>query len=1237
MKRFIISAVTLAMLLGTIALPAMAAEKKTETISYTYSAGNGDTYTREMEKLNRGLVAVKTDGGVFLSWRLFDSEDAILGSAEKGVSFKVYRDGTEIATVSNSTNYTDTTAGTSYAVAPVINGTVGERCAAVSVMNTNYFDIPLVTPVTETVEYKYTDSETSELVDGTLNYSFFPADCSTGDLDGDGEYEIIVKWTSAEKDVGSPGSPAYSGTVRFAAYKLNGTKMWSQDINLGKNVFSSAHTAQFLVYDFDGDGKSEMMVQTSRGSKDAEGNYVTKCADPVNYPNIASLTDEDNASADYRNAGWGLITTGDEYLTVFNGETGEAMDTIDLPTPRGDAIEWGDANGTAGNRVNRFMASVAYLDGVKPYAVYSRGYYMAKEAYAVNLDRQRTSIAGISFENGRLNPKYRFDTNSKYPGSYEGSQIYAGNGNHNCAVADVDGDGKDEYMTGALCMEVDDEDRFRPRWCTFLEHGDALHIGDYDPTHKGFEFFTVQEDGGPNHYTGTEIGYGMTVVDADTGEFLFRESASADTGRGVMASIGMGGYYQIWSSKNTNLYMSNGGKNYTSGSKNGLSQNFRVFWDGDVYDELLDGTSITSWNGNGMSTIFSASTYGCVQINGTKANPSLQADLFGDWREEVVYPLSNGSALRIFTTTTPTSYKMKTLMQDPVYRSGVAAEQTAYNQPPHVGMYLDNEVLLGNLTSLTVENKKSTYNTGEELDKNQVTVTAEYESGVIVPITSYTVSGYDPLSTGEQNIVVSYGGKSESFKVNVTTGFAVDQDGYITGYSGTNTTETLPVSVNGTKVKGISAGALASSGITKLYIYDDPIEFGAGSLPNGVTLVCFDDSETHQYAQTNSISYELMQPGKYYLDVNFEENAYSSYASGEAIVYQHQKQAWSTTVAPIIYGVGARSNSDGGDNTTGVYKYTDSGNNMINVRAGQFSTGNRNAYAILNGISDIAGAEEYTLSFDFNIAANTNNMTIAVLSSSDGKFANGATSNTYVGDANTIYALQAGRDGVEADTWYHYELKRVNGVYSQTITNLSTNATLTPALNTQADPASLAFPATGGSRNNYVSAYIDNISVSTPLTSNITLLVKDSEGTAVRNASVTMDDETKITDKNGAVTFVVKAGKYDVSITHSELDSYNTSVIAYAENQSREVRMTSALPSQIPAVTSVAGSNVTVYVPNPNDVMVFAAKYSGSALTNVTRLVPQTDYTNNFTNIGFEPDAVYIWSTEQEPLAVWNK
>ena len=250
-------------------MSAYADSANTQQVSYNYwynsSTGYTDenVHTRQMEKLDRGLIAIKTDGGVYLSWRLFDSEDNIFGSADKNVSFNVYRDGKKISEVATKTNYVDSTVGTNYSVAPVINGVEGEKCNPVTVYNNSYFDIPLSKPDDETIY----DPSGNELA----TYSFFPADCSTGDVDGDGEYEIIVKWTSSERDVGSPGDPAYSGTVHLAAYKLDGTKLWKNDIELGKNVYSSAHTVQFLVYDFDGDGKSEVMCQTSLGSKDGDG------------------------------------------------------------------------------------------------------------------------------------------------------------------------------------------------------------------------------------------------------------------------------------------------------------------------------------------------------------------------------------------------------------------------------------------------------------------------------------------------------------------------------------------------------------------------------------------------------------------------------------------------------------------------------------------------------------------------------------------------------------------------------------------------------------------------------------------------------------------------------------------------------------------------------------------------------------------------------------------------------
>lgn len=741
-------------------MSAYADSTNTQQVSYNYwynsSTGYTDenVHTRQMEKLDRGLIAIKTDGGVYLSWRLFDSEDNIFGSADKNVSFNVYRDGKKISEVATKTNYVDSTVGTNYSVAPVINDVEGEKCDAVTVYNNSYFDIPLSKPDDETIY----DPSGNELA----TYSFFPADCSTGDVDGDGEYEIIVKWTSHERDV---GTPAYSGTVHLAAYKLDGTKLWKNDIELGKNVYSSAHTLQFLVYDFDGDGKSEVICQTSLGSKDGQGKYVSNAAQTDEE--IKAITDKENSTADYRSSS-GVITKGEEFLTVFNGETGAAMDTISLPTTRGseNGVDYGD---DFGNRSNRFVSDIAYLDGEKPYAIYLRGYYFGRNG------KQRTSIAGISWDGTALSPTYRFDTQKGQEGYYDGAYQYVGNGNHNCTVADVDNDGKDEFITGALCMEVNDDNEFRPKWCTYLQHGDALHIGNYDPTHTGFEFFTVHEDSGTNSLSGNDItlDFGMSVIDAETGNIMFHEGASDDTGRGVMANVGAGGYYQIWSAKNS-ARQSNGGTDFTTATsltgRNTPSMNFRIFWDGDLYDNLLNGANITDWNGRNMSNIFSAGNYDCVSINGTKANPSLQADLFGDWREEVVYPTSDGTALRVFSTTDTTDYKIKTLMQDPVYRSGVAAEQTAYNQPPHVGFYMGKEVFeTRKITSITITTQptRTSYIPGESFDKTGMVVKANYSDGTSEEISAYTVSEIDKDKIGEQTLTVSYLGKTDTITIYV--------------------------------------------------------------------------------------------------------------------------------------------------------------------------------------------------------------------------------------------------------------------------------------------------------------------------------------------------------------------------------------------------------------------------------------------------------------------------------------
>lgn len=676
---------------------------------------------RAAEQLDRGLVAMMTDDGVYLTWRMHADEDAVYGTSKTNVTYDIYRDDAPIAYDVDVTNYIDAsgTADSEYRVVKAYDSMTG--CEPVKPLNSksNYFDIPLNKPSDVT------------LADGKT-YSYTANDASCGDLDGDGEYEIILKWDCNGQDNSNDG---YTGNVYLDAYKLNGTRLWR--IDLGQNVRAGAHYTQFLVYDFDGDGKAEVTAQTAAGSKGGDNNYVTKTS---HIASIRSYTDAENQVKNVNAKG--RILTGDEFLTIFDGTSGTAIDTIYYPNQRVAVKTWGDKDEGYGNRNDRFTADVAYLDGEKPYAVYMRGYYMRQDGG----NSERQAACGVTFDGEKLECKYSFDTydvknysaknsSSSYlpDGTYKGvdgyrsgNEIYVGQGNHNCTVADVDGDGKDEVMTGALCYEITDGDYLGVKWCTFKEHGDALHISDYDPTHNGYEFFVVHEDGngissndteekkqekiaGPDGIEGTDDDYGyiqanakkagknvicnfgMSVIDAATGEILYHKGNTKDTGRGVMANTGSGGYYQFSGSANIACY----GNNDFRENASGTGSNFRIFWDGDLYDELLDGigddqdVSVSSWNGSSMSEIFR--TDGCSTCNGSKKTPALTADLFGDWREEIVMRHSDNSALRVYTTDIYTPYKMKSLMYDSVYRSGVAAEQTAYNQPPHIGYYLDPE------------------------------------------------------------------------------------------------------------------------------------------------------------------------------------------------------------------------------------------------------------------------------------------------------------------------------------------------------------------------------------------------------------------------------------------------------------------------------------------------------------------------------------------------------------------
>ncbi|OMD37498.1 rhamnogalacturonan lyase [Paenibacillus odorifer] len=569
---------------------------------------------RQAEKLNRGLVAVKVSSGIFVSWRL-------LGTEELSVSFNLYRNGTKVnvTPITDSTNYQDNagTTSSSYTVRAIVGGIEQSDSPAANVWANNYLDVPIQIPAGGTTP------------DG-VSYTYSANDASVGDLDGDGEYEIVLKWDpSNSKDNSQSG---YTGNVYLDAYKLNGTRLWR--IDLGKNIRAGAHYTQFLVYDFNGDGKAEVVCKTADGTVDGVGVTLG------------------NTSADYRNSS-GYILTGPEYLSVFSGQTGKTLTTIDYVPARGTVSSWGD---NYGNRVDRFLAGVAYLDGVHPSIIMARGYYT------------RTVVVAFDWNGSALTRKWTFDSNSS---TNAGT---AGQGNHSLSVADVDNDGKDEIIYGALTIDNNGATLYN----TGLGHGDALHVGDLNPNRPGLEVFKVMEN--------TSSPYGAAVWDAANGTVLWGVYTGKDTGRGMAADIDPN--YpgeEVWA-HGVGLYSITG----TKISSSMPSVNFGIWWDGDLSRELLDGVKIDKWNpaSNSVTNLLTGASV--ASNNSTKATPSLQADLLGDWREEAIWRKSDNSALRIYTTTNITTNKIYTLMHDPVYRLSIAWQNTAYNQPPHTGFFLGN-------------------------------------------------------------------------------------------------------------------------------------------------------------------------------------------------------------------------------------------------------------------------------------------------------------------------------------------------------------------------------------------------------------------------------------------------------------------------------------------------------------------------------------------------------------------
>ena len=608
---------------------------------------------RQMENLGRGVIAVNQGGGkVFVGWRLF-------GTDPENIAFNLYRaedNGKPVKLndkpIADVTNFVDEKAdlkkSNAYFVRSVINKKEGEPSAkfvlAANSEVKQYLSVPLQTPE-----------------------RYAPNDASVGDLDGDGEYEIVIHQVGRGRDNSQPG---FTTEPVLQAYKLNGTLLWT--INLGKNIREGAHYTQFIVYDLDGDGRAEIACKTADGTIDGKGKVIGDAKADWRNPEGTFVEVHNPDGPDRRQNVSGKILSGPEYLTVFDGLTGAELATTNFIPPRhptklnptGDELNaiWGDGYG---NRVDRFLAAVAYLDGERPSLIMTRGYYT------------RSVLAAWDWRNGKLTHRWTFDSDDGTPENKK----YRGQGNHNLSVGDVDDDGKDEIVFGAMVVD----DNGKGLYSTGLGHGDALHLSDLDPDRTGLEVFDIQE---------RFDDAGASFRDARTGEIIWKKpsiKAGEDgegPGRGLSLDIDpryRGFESWVRGAEIRGLFNAKGEK---ISDRTPNSCNFGVFWDGDVLRELLDRNTISKWNWTNETTETLLVAEGCMSNNGSKATPALSADIFGDWREEVIWRTVDNKELRIYTTTIPTKYRFYTFMHDPQYRLSIAWQNVGYNQPPHTSFYI---------------------------------------------------------------------------------------------------------------------------------------------------------------------------------------------------------------------------------------------------------------------------------------------------------------------------------------------------------------------------------------------------------------------------------------------------------------------------------------------------------------------------------------------------------------------
>ncbi|MEL0454858.1 T9SS type A sorting domain-containing protein [Flavobacteriaceae bacterium SZ-1-7] len=581
---------------------------------------------RYMENLGRGVIALQNGpSSALISWRITGVEYA------QNATYNVYRGSSLIASNLSVSNYTDTQAffPGQYSVAAVINGTEQERSAGVDRLQEEFFTIPV-----------------RELNGGYNTHQL--NDASVGDLDGDGEYEIVVKRLSNDQ---SPTRPYYH---YLEAYELDGTFMWA--INLGPNLINAVEV-NFLVYDFDNDGKAEVATRTSDGMIDGLGNNIGD-RDGDGYI--------DYSASAVQNSSW-YRSYGPDYISIFDGETGAEI-AWDFYISLMPIAQWGlPGQNTAqlAHRATKCMWAVAYLDGVNPSFVIGRGIY------------ERIKLEAWHFRNGELTQEWAWDSSPNGVAS-----DYHGEGNHNLAAGDVDGDGRDEITYGGMCIDENGNGLYS----TTFGHGDAAHLADINPDIPGLEYYSCMESA-----NGTTVP-GLALRNAADGTVQWANWSSGDIGRCMAADIdpnykGM----EIWGWDGSGLRSCTGtliSSTYPTTAGNGWTMNFGIWWDGDLQRELLDRTVITKWNGSGTDRV--ATLYNIAPIsdnNGTKSNPCLMADILGDWREEAIFRRSDNTGMVVFVTPFTTDQRMYTLMHDPNYRSAIAWQMNSYNQPPNLGFY----------------------------------------------------------------------------------------------------------------------------------------------------------------------------------------------------------------------------------------------------------------------------------------------------------------------------------------------------------------------------------------------------------------------------------------------------------------------------------------------------------------------------------------------------------------------